>query len=794
LLIFCALLLVGVAWLANAEGRLLLRPGTAVALIRSGLALKPRPPVFERLGSRDGQHLLSIAKLIGVTFLTVTLIDYQFKLAARAEFHGAGLAAFFSGFYAVTGLLALVTQVLGTRRVLDRLGLLGALAFLPLGLFLGSGAFLVVGSLWAAAISQACNVTFRYTINDASVQMLYLPLSASVRGRAKTLIEGIEKPAAIALAALFLLLYQQLGGSRQKLSWVALGLLAIWLWLLWETRKSYLAALQQTLRRRRLDLDDARVAGGGEAAAVLRRALASSNPSEVAHALELLPHVDVSGIDEPLVALLHHPSPSIRRLAVVQVASRKELHHSNLIFQLFEDPDPSVRAAALRAFCGMAREKAVRNVSPFLGDQSVEVRAAAIAGLIQHGGLDGILTSGPGLKAMLASSISIERCWGARVLGEIGVKTFYQPLVALLGDPDLEVRRAALRAAGSLGSPELAPALIYRLSEASTAADAADALASLGKGVAQTLEKVLRNSQEDRRIRLNVPRVLARLATPAAARILYEALEVDDEHLRTQVLFGLSRIRRTNPTLPPDWARVERALDIELVGAHRTLVCAQALELPERVSLHAVKPGSPEAAIALLSHALDEQRLQSLERVLLLLGLLHPRIEAANLRADLFRVQQSAEAIPTRRAAALELLDNLLPRSMSGRLVPLWETGPRDQRLEDVAAFYLERPAPRASWLGWVLSGPNPWVRSCALNYLGYTGERSDAAWTDTALTSEDPRVREAALTCIARLASPLAPGLAEGFLTDPDPGVRRAGQQFSAPGAPPAVPLARPA
>src|SRR5450631_2434306 len=138
LLIFCALLLLGVGWLAMTEGRLLLRPGASPALLRTNLALKARRPGFERIGSRDGQHLLSIAKLIAVTFLTTTLIDYQFKLSARAAFTGPSLAAFFGGFYALTGVLGLGTQLLGTRRVLDRLGLLGALAFLPLGLSLGS--------------------------------------------------------------------------------------------------------------------------------------------------------------------------------------------------------------------------------------------------------------------------------------------------------------------------------------------------------------------------------------------------------------------------------------------------------------------------------------------------------------------------------------------------------------------------------------------------------------------------------------------------------------------------------
>ena len=480
LLLFSVLLLLAAAVLSIVEGRMLLLAASPIRPFRQETAADAASARRERSVLLRDPHLRSIAQLLTVTFLATTIVDYQFKLSARAVFSGSSLAAYFGTYYAVTGLLGLAVQALVTRRLLERLGLLAALAVLPLGLGLGSVGFLLTGSLWAASVAQGSNVTFRYTVNDSSVQLLYLPLPARQRALAKAWVEGIGKPGAIAVAAAFLLVYQRLGGSLSLLSVFSIALVGAWLWLLWRTRASYVFTLERTLRRRQLDLASVRLHAEGDAAAILRGALTSANPLEVEHALDLLPHVVLPEVEEVLVSLLRHPAPQVRRLAVGQIAARRGLHHGNLIYQLFEDPDPSVRAGAIRAFCGMAREKAVRSVRPFLSDSEVEVRSAAIAGLVQHGGLDGILTAGPALQELLRGRTANERCWGARALGDIGVRTFYQPLLELLGDTELPVRRAALQAAARLRSPELVPALIYRLGEPAIAANAADALAAIG--------------------------------------------------------------------------------------------------------------------------------------------------------------------------------------------------------------------------------------------------------------------------------------------------------------------------
>ena len=784
LLLLCALLLLGAAALALAEGRLL--PLDALPAAR-----RVQEEGRERAALARDPHLWSIAALLVVTFLTTTVIDYQFKLSARGAFQGRALAEFFGSYYAITGFLALGVQLFATGRLLERMGLVAALAVLPLGLALGSLGFLVTGSLWAACAAQGSNVTFRYTINDSSVQLLYLPLPPRARALAKAWVEGIGKPAAIATAAAFLLLFQRLGGGLRALSVAALGLAGVWLALLLRARGSYVSTLEKTLRRRQLDLSCARLQEG-DAAAVLRRALASANPREVTHALEILPNVPAIGLEASLVPLLSHAAAEIRRLAVAQVASLG-LGHAARVRALFADPDPGVRAAAIAAFCALVRDTAIRSIRPFLSAPEIEVRSAAIAGLVRHGGLDGILLAGPALEGLLHAPAAEARAWGALTLGDIGVRGFYRPLVGLLRDPDLAVRRAALKAAARLKSPDLVPALVYRLGEAAIAADAAEALAAFGHpeprpemdgdlaprptgGIEPILETVLKNPREEIRIRLQIPRVLAKLASPEAARVLGAHLDIADEPLRAEIVSALARMRREDPRLPVEPARVRRAIDLEVAAARDRLASAQALGLPERPN-PAARPGSREGAAALLCAALDEASRRALGRVLSLVGLVQPRIARQRLHGSLLPVRDGEAAAEARRAAALELLDNLLPRALRRQVVPFWEKGTRAETLARLSASGRGATSSGTETLARLATDPSPWIRACALDWIGHLGDAGHAPFAERALAAGSPRVREAALCALVRLSTPVAGPTLDSLRRDPDPAVQAAAE-----------------
>ncbi|MEL6188744.1 MAG: Npt1/Npt2 family nucleotide transporter, partial [Myxococcota bacterium] len=109
-------------------------------------------------------HLKLIAALVVVTFLTVTVVDYQFKVVARTSLLSeAQLAAFFGNFYGVAGIIACLTQFFVTGRLIERAGLIPALLVLPGMMALGvvSMAFVpFIGALFAVTIAKGAENIF----------------------------------------------------------------------------------------------------------------------------------------------------------------------------------------------------------------------------------------------------------------------------------------------------------------------------------------------------------------------------------------------------------------------------------------------------------------------------------------------------------------------------------------------------------------------------------------------------------------------------------------------------------
>ena len=112
------------------------------------------------------------------------------------------LAAYFGYFNAAVGVLALGLQLFGTGRILNRAGVVGALSILPSALGLGSLGVALVPGLWAASFVKGSDALFRYSVNDATSQILYLPVAPNGRASAKAFIDSVVKPLSIGAAGL----------------------------------------------------------------------------------------------------------------------------------------------------------------------------------------------------------------------------------------------------------------------------------------------------------------------------------------------------------------------------------------------------------------------------------------------------------------------------------------------------------------------------------------------------------------------------------------------------------------
>ena len=715
----------------------------AVRSTRKGIVL-----AREGVSVFSNRHLSIVAAIAAVSAAAVTIVDFQFKSAAAASMSVDELAGYFGRFYGICGGIALGVQIWVTGRVLERFGILASLLPLPAGLALGSAfsAVMPAPGLFVQSFAKGSDTIFRYTINDASMQLLYVPVKAHVRGRAKAFIDGILKPCAIALTGGALLLYRQLGDDSRPLTAAVLFLVSLWILLLVRARGEYVKSLVDSLEHRHLDFSSAPLAAQtGSATKALREALRSSDAATTLHALTLLPQASAAEFGDELLKLLAHEDPRLRAAALEQLGSGRLAGTLPALRARLEDPIPEVRAAALMAVCALEQEAAVATVTPFLDPvraPETVVRAAAVVALVRHGGLDGILAAADALKGLLAAPDPTSRALACEALGQIGVRTFYRPLLGFLRDADATVRRKAIAAAGKLRSPELLSALIDAFEHRDTALEAAAALAAYGPGIEPHLARALADPSRPTMVRRSVALVLGRLPTREALDALIPGLHSRSRSVRRASGRALTRLLRKNRELGFDRVEVEGAVYDELKRARVALAALKKLQIQPLPSGQA-----PRTAEELLGLTLLEQRDAHVLQSLLLLEALVPQVRldvvAENLRSE------SAAS----RGNAIEVLDQALPEPWKSLILATLDEVKRgsDQVLPDARSI----PDLSAGLIG---GEAGNWVAACTVRWAKDHPDAVGAALLDealrSALSATSAPLREAAVAALASTLS----------------------------------------
>ena len=194
-------------------------------------------------------HLRGLALMIATATAASTLLDYQFKEAARAHFADTqALTAYFGALYGWSGAAALVLQLLVASRLMSRAGIGAALAVLPIVLFVGAGAFALLPGLLIATLLRGADGSLRKSLLRPLVEVLYVPLAAGLRRRAKTFIDAVVDPCAEGLGAgLIALLVSGLGLPSRLLSVVVMALAAALLLMSRRMQGQYLSTLASRL-------------------------------------------------------------------------------------------------------------------------------------------------------------------------------------------------------------------------------------------------------------------------------------------------------------------------------------------------------------------------------------------------------------------------------------------------------------------------------------------------------------------------------------------------------------------
>jgi ATP/ADP translocase len=220
----------------------------------------PTPRFAEGLAilRRNGYVRLIALMLLCMT-VSYTIVQWQYKGIVKIHFGGRqdDMAAFFGIFAAVLNLATFVLQILGTPRLLRRWGVRFGLRVLPSGF--GVGAFALLATtivplpmLGAAVAAMLLCDGFRFSVDKASTELLYLPIPRPVKDQAKPFIDTFVDRAAGALAS-FLWLFLTWAfhvdqpGRIVYASMATLAVVAMWLVVIARAKRAYIEAYRGML-------------------------------------------------------------------------------------------------------------------------------------------------------------------------------------------------------------------------------------------------------------------------------------------------------------------------------------------------------------------------------------------------------------------------------------------------------------------------------------------------------------------------------------------------------------------
>ena len=190
-------------------------------------------------GSR---YLKTIAAVILVSVIVSTLIDFQFKAAAK-EAHPSqdALTAFFSSYYGWLSIATFFTQFVLTGRALSQFGTRLILYFTPGVLLTGSVAIMIWPSLIGAALTRMADATLRNSIHRSNMEIAYMAVPPTTMKTIKTFLDVVIERVGDASAGFIILLYSLiwLDANVRYVHFICLGLIVVWILLLPLLRMGY---------------------------------------------------------------------------------------------------------------------------------------------------------------------------------------------------------------------------------------------------------------------------------------------------------------------------------------------------------------------------------------------------------------------------------------------------------------------------------------------------------------------------------------------------------------------------
>lgn len=645
------------------------------------------------------------------------------------------LAGFLGIYFAIVALAQLIVQTFFNARIINRLGVGVCIILVPL-----LGTLMMGVTALSAALAGTASITFMFmaatrlaeyvlrgTLTSSAQMTIYQSLPPTTRLQTQAQVESLVEPITTGVTGILLLLILDV------LQWNVLHLifLAMIVGLVWTIsaillRREYPKALLQALSKRRLG-NIQFLSKDHSVSALVKTGLLERSTGDALYLLALLEETDPARLQQILPDTLHHPAPEVRQDVLRRIEKLKLTAACPAIRNLLNsETNRAVRVRAIQVVMIIDPEFLSNQAILYLTSDDIPIQVAAITGLIHHEHADVAAVAEARLRKLLGSKSPLARALAAQAVGEIGLQHLHQPLLALLQDDDMEVRRAAVVAAGQLKNSHLWPALIDSLSIKAVRSAAISALSngdvSIIPLLAFALSTIRAEFETGSETRRSLAQQIIRLASRLRTTTLLEAhINFPHAAIREQILAALAQMKYHTENTEQIEAQIRAEIQDDLWYLQGLVLVADD---------------------SLLSGMLENLLKRLRERVFLLCSFIYDAQAIWRVRSEYYSDSE------TQRSYALEMLHVTLSHDLRLMVIALLDDDlVTHQGLDVLVEIFGQGGIDRQQWLEGVITSSDvpAWLKVSTLYGIRTRNEGEVIEAVEKACQDSHAAVRETA-------------------------------------------------
>ena len=494
-------------------------------------------------------YLKSLAIIIGLAAVASRVVDYQFKITAVAAFpEQDDLVNFFGQYYAVTGIATMVIQLFITSRLLSRFGILVAILVLPTLFMTGAIGFLMSPVLAAVYISKFSDQVFRFTLHNASIQLLWIPVKNTIKNRLKPVIEGSIRASLEGVSGILIFLSITVFNVPIHYLSISIVLIAIyWINKSFTLKKLYVKELQSAIEKRELNFEELTLDIQDEAMVkTINEALKNNDESQQILALEMIKDIPLTPWKDSLNDLLNNGEITVKKeILSISFDDENIITNQTIIDLINNVPDLETESIEI------AGKRRLRKALPIIMDRIDSVNkekqiifVAAIRNIDPDSSnkekellLDAFNTNDENICSLAIRQMKNDK----EILPD-------DKLAEYLNQESSMIRDAALSVAESRASTSLLPHIIQCLSDPRCAIPARSALQAYDDNVVvELLIKHVQRQNVEKSLIIGVIRTIKNYPTKNSIDLLLSAISPKVPPIQSEAVDSLIHIARELP-------------------------------------------------------------------------------------------------------------------------------------------------------------------------------------------------------------------------------------------------------